>query len=49
MLYLALLFVSLGVVRGLLFAVIQRVVSGWYLNVIFGTNHTGMPILSGRT
>ncbi len=44
-LYLGVLFMSLGVVRGLLFALVQQVVSGWYLNVIFGTNHTGMPIL----
>jgi len=45
-LYLAVLFVSLGVVHGLLFALVQRVVSGWYLNVVFGTNHVGMPLLS---
>jgi len=47
-LYLGLLFMSLGVFHGLLFAVVQRVVSGVYLNVIFGTNHTGMPILGAR-
>lgn len=45
-LYLGLLFVSLGFVRGLVFAVVQRIVSGWYLNIIFGTNHTGMPLLT---
>ena len=45
-LYLGLLFMSLGVAHGLLFAVVQRAISGIYLNVIFGTNHTGMPILA---
>ena len=45
-LYLGVLFMTLGVAHGLLFAVVQHVVSGWYLNIIFGTNHTGMPILS---
>ncbi|HEU0166581.1 MAG TPA: acyl-CoA desaturase [Chloroflexota bacterium] len=45
-LYLGVLCLALGVPRGLLFAVVQCVVSGWYLNVIFGTNHTGMPILN---
>jgi fatty acid desaturase len=44
--YPALLIASLGVAHGLLFALIQRIVSGWYLNVIFGTNHIGMPLLS---
>jgi fatty acid desaturase len=45
-LYLTLLFMALGVAHGLMFALVQRVVSGWYLNIIFGTNHTGMPLLS---
>jgi fatty acid desaturase len=45
-LYLGLLFVTLGVLHGLLFALVQRIVAGWYLNLIFGTNHTGMPLLS---
>ena len=45
-LYLAVLCLALGVAHGLLFALVQGVVSGWYLNVIFGTNHTGMPVLS---
>ena len=45
-LYLGLLSIALGVPRGLLFAIVQTVVSGWYLNVIFGTNHTAMPLLS---
>ena len=44
-LYLGVLFVALGVLQGLLFAIVQTVVSGWYLNLIFGTNHTGMPLL----
>jgi fatty acid desaturase len=45
-LYLGILFTALGVVPGLLFGIVQTVVSGWYLNVIFGTNHIGMPLLS---
>jgi len=45
-LYLGLLSMALGVPRGLLFAIVPTVVSGWYLNVIFGTNHTAMPLLS---
>ncbi|MGH2365684.1 MAG: fatty acid desaturase family protein [Chloroflexota bacterium] len=43
---LAVPFIALGVAHGLLFALVQRVVSGWYMNVIFGANHVGMPILS---
>jgi len=46
LLYATVLFLTQGLVHGLLFAVIQRVLSGFYLSSVFATNHTAMPILS---
>jgi fatty acid desaturase len=43
-LYVGLLIATQGLLHGLLFALIQRVVSGFYLSSIFATNHTGMPV-----
>ncbi|MFI5266903.1 MAG: fatty acid desaturase family protein [Chloroflexota bacterium] len=45
-LYAGVLIPSQGVFHGLLFALIQRVISGFYLSSVFATNHTGMPVLS---
>ncbi|HVA24932.1 MAG TPA: acyl-CoA desaturase [Chloroflexota bacterium] len=45
-LYATILVLTQGIVHGLLFALVQRVVSGFYLATIFATNHTAMPILS---
>jgi fatty acid desaturase len=45
-LYAGVLILSQGLAHGLLFALIQRVVSGFYLSSVFATNHTAMPVLT---
>ncbi len=42
------LFYTQGILQGLLFILVQRVISGVYLAAIFAPNHTAMPVLTAE-
>ncbi len=46
--YFTLVFSSLGLWKGIVFAVVNYLLTGLYMGTVFATNHKGMPLVNGK-